>query len=83
MNFFKEYDGVRVPRLDRPNCHVEGTEGVKRFPQIGDLGTIVNLYPDAQNRSPAYLFECVNQNGFTGWLADFTMSELDLVEVAR
>ncbi len=74
---------VQVTRLDRPNRHVDGTESVKRLPQIGDLGTIVHVYPGAQDMSPAYIVQCVDQNGFTVWLADFTVGELELVEVAK
>lgn len=83
MNHLKEYDVVRVTKLDQPNRHYDGTESVKRLPQIGDLGTIVHVYSGAQDINPAYIVECVDRNGFTVWMADFTAGELELVEADK
>lgn len=83
MNQLKEYDVVRVKRLDQPNRHYDGTENIKHLPRIGDLGTIVHVYSDAQDMNPTYIVECVDQNGLTVWLADFTAGELELVEAVQ
>jgi hypothetical protein len=83
MNHFKEYGVVRVIKLDRPNRHFDGTESVKRPPQMGDIGTIVHISPGTQGMSSRYIVECLDKNGFTVWLAEFTMDEFEFVEAAK
>ncbi len=83
MNHFNEYDVVRVVQLDRPNRHHDGTTGVKRPPQIGDLGTIVHIAPGSPGKNSWYVVECVDKNGLTVWLSDFIEDELELVEAIK
>ena len=70
-----EYSVVKVISLLSSDRHYDGTEGVKRSPQIGDIGTIVHV--NATNKS--YIVECVNSDGYTVWLADFVHDELETV----
>jgi hypothetical protein len=50
---------------------------------MGDIGTIVHISPGIQGVSPWYIIECLNKNGFSVWLADFTLDEFELVEDAK
>jgi hypothetical protein len=70
----KELDCVKVVKLLRANRWFDGTEVVKRPPQIDDLGTIVHL---AEN---FYTVENVDADGYTIWLADFFIEELEIYE---
>jgi hypothetical protein len=74
-DMFRELDVVEIVKLltpDRPYC---GTEGVSRSPQVGDKGTIVNILSPGE---PNMMFdvECVDNDGFTVWLAGFWPEEL-------
>jgi hypothetical protein len=71
----KEYDGVRVVRLKTPGRHFDGTENVKRQPEVGDVGTIVHVNAPGEN----YIVESVDSGGYTVWLADFSFNELEIV----
>ena len=75
MPYISSYDVVRVARLNEPNRHFDGTEGVCRPPQIGDTGAIV--YDDG---SDSFQVESVNAEGLTVWLAEFHLSELERVD---
>ena len=63
-----------------PDRHYDGNEGIKRPPRVGDCGTIVFIPPES---SSWCIIECSDENGFTIWLADFTIDELELVCVAK
>jgi hypothetical protein len=80
QGYLKEYDVVRIVKLDQPNRQYDGTESVKRLPRIDDLGTIVHVYSVSKGTEPAYIVQCVDSDGLTVWLADFTVGELELVE---
>lgn len=70
-----ELDVVEVIKLLRPNRHYTGTEGVCRPPNVGDTGTIVFVHnPEGPN--VMFSVECVDKNGATVWLADFSPEEL-------
>jgi hypothetical protein len=69
-----EHDVVRIVRLRTSGRHFSGTEGVRRAPRVGDVGTIVNV-PDPG----AFMVECVAPDGGTVWLADFRRDELERV----
>jgi hypothetical protein len=69
----REYDVVRIARLTNNERYYDGTESVKRSPQIGDIGTIVQVVGDN------YIVENVNGEGLTVWLADFASAELELI----
>lgn len=74
MPYISTYDVVQVVRLNEPSRHIDGTEGVCRPPEIGDIGTIV--YEDG---SELFQVESVNAEGLTVWLAEFHLSELERV----
>jgi hypothetical protein len=70
----KEHDCVRVAELLRKNRRFDGTEIVKRAPQISDVGTIVHF-----NESFC-IVENVDADGYTVWLADFLIEEVEIYE---
>ena len=75
MPYISSYDVVRVSHLNQPNRSFDGTEGVSRPPQIGDVGTIV--FGDGNDSY--FQVESVNADGLTVWLAEFHVSELERV----
>lgn len=77
MKRFEEYDVVRVTRLLTPHRQVDGTEGVMRQPEVGDLGTVVHILHDAGGNWK-YMVECVDRGGMTVWLCDFDHQELEV-----
>ncbi len=79
MAGFHEFDVVRLVQLIDANRHYAGSEGIKRPPRIGDVGTIVYVAPGATS----FIVECVDSSGLTGWLADFADAELELVTPAN
>ena len=81
MAHLQEYDVVQVIKLIQSDRHYDGNAGVKRPPQIGDCGTIVHIPPEPN--SEWCIVECLDKDGFTIWLADFTADELELVESAK
>lgn len=75
---FRELDVVRAVHLASPDREYDGSEASRRAPRVGDIGTIVYVYAPDDPRAP-YLVECVREDGYTVWLADFTPDELELV----
>jgi hypothetical protein len=73
----EELDVVRVVSLKESKRAIAGTEGVKRQPRVGDKGTVVHVHCTA-DEEPAFIVECVSPEGYTLWLADFVLSELEL-----
>jgi hypothetical protein len=69
------YDTVRVTGLLLKNRFVDGTAGVVRQPQIGDTGTVLHVLG-----AGSVAVECIDANGFTLWVADFSEDELELVQ---
>jgi hypothetical protein len=74
-----EFDVVRVVQLLTPDRRSDGSEGVARPPQLGDVGVIVHVY-SKDGMISGYIVECLAKNGYTIWLADFVPEELELVE---
>ncbi|HMS39041.1 MAG TPA: hypothetical protein PKE69_02360 [Pyrinomonadaceae bacterium] len=70
----KELDCVRIVKLLRENRLFDGTESIKRPPRVGDIGTIVHF---AENFC---IVENVDAEGYTVWLADFSMEEVEIYE---
>jgi hypothetical protein len=70
----RELDVVRVCRLFTSTRRIDGTPTVLRLPMIGDIGTIVHVLSE-----DAFTVECVDADGLTVWLADFTGGELEVV----
>jgi hypothetical protein len=70
----KEHDCVKIAKLLQENRSFDGTENVKRPPQVGDIGTIVHMIENF------CIVESVNSEGYTIWLADFLTDELEIYE---
>ena len=79
MIVLREYDIVRVAKLIDPARRFDGTQGVRRPPQIGDVATICHEYDPKDPIAPVAV-EMVDHEGRTLWFADFQRSELELVE---
>ncbi len=79
MAGLKEYDVVRVVKLNDPARKFDGTDGVRQPPRIGDVATICHEYDPKDPVAPVVV-EMVDHEGRTLWLADFQRSELELVE---
>lgn len=75
---FQEYDIVRVVRLNSGTRKFDGTESVKRAPQVGDEATICHQYDPKDLEAPVVV-EMVDRSGMTIWLADFLPDELELL----
>ncbi len=75
----REHDVVRVVRLLEQGRSFDGTEGVRRAPRIGDVGTIAHEYDPSHSDAPVAV-EMVDEDGMTVWLADFVREELELVQ---
>ena len=73
---FKEYDTVKINTLKESIREFDGTELVKRPPQIGDEGSIVHIL-GLKDGEVKYVVEAVNEDGETIWVADFWESELE------
>jgi hypothetical protein len=74
----RELDVVRVSVLKDSVRPVEGTDGRIRQPLVGDVGAVVSVL------SPERVtVECVDAAGFTSWLADFDLDELELIDSER
>ena len=70
----KENDCVKIIKLLRANRRFDGTETVKRAPHINDVGVIVHLNENF------CIVENVDDDGYTIWLADFLIEELEIYE---
>lgn len=77
-NHLKEYDTVRIVKLNRVDRWFDGTEGVMRAPRVGDVAVICHEY-EPTNPSALVAVEMVDENGMTIWFADFARDELELV----
>jgi hypothetical protein len=82
MRKIQEYDVVRVTLLKDYDRSFDGSNGVKRPPQVGDLATVCDEY-DPNDPSAIVAVEMVNEDGLTVWLADFDRDELELVSCRR
>lgn len=72
----EEYSVVKVVRLLTENREFIGSDGVKRPPEVGDIGTIVHINAAGKN----YIVESSDTEGYTIWLADFEDAELVMVD---
>ena len=74
MRQLKEYDVVRVSLLLTDERAYDGTPGVCRPPEVGDVAAICHQYS-----GDWFVVERVDPEGKTIWLAEFTTQELELV----
>lgn len=65
----KQFDVVKVTAI-RSDRFAAGDTFDKRAPKIGDVGTILEVYPDA------YEVECSDSDGSTIWLTAMYPDEL-------
>jgi hypothetical protein len=71
---FNMYQKVRVVKLINPHKDtIKGNVELTRMPEIGDEGTIVDIY---QSPREVYSVECTTDKG-TLWLDDFLLEELE------
>lgn len=73
MPYISTFDLVRVVQLNDSNRQFIGTAGVARAPQVGDIGTVVF----GDSHCGDVQVESVTADGLTGWLAEFSVSELE------
>jgi tetratricopeptide (TPR) repeat protein len=78
-DMFLELDVVEIIKLLRPDRPYTGTEGVCRPPKVGDTGTVV-FVQNPEGPNTLFSVECVDKNGATVWLADFSPEELRRVK---
>jgi len=69
-----KFSAVEIVALRHVAEHYDGWRVNRRFPLVGDHGTIVEVLK-AGNRD-SYVVECVNPSGITEWLGDFEAEEL-------
>ena len=74
-----QYGLVRVRKILRSADEYDGWRINQRPPQIGDIGTIVEIL-QASNLPTCYVVECSNSYGNTIWLSDFYAGEIDAIE---
>ncbi len=67
----KQYSVVKIVSLNKAFIHSDKSFG-SRAPQVGDIGTIVDVYDGA------YDIECCDENGVTLWLELFEPSDGNL-----
>lgn len=70
---------VRVTRLLRSPETYDGWGFNKRPPQVGDVGTIVDVFPES-GPPENYVVEASMPDGTTLWLGDFSPDELEPAE---
>ncbi len=79
MQNFHEHGVVRIKALMHADRGYSGSEGIKRPPRIGDIGTIVYI----DTKATWYIVECIDNGGLTVWLADFEEGELEMESGAK
>lgn len=75
---FHELDVVKVVNLLDAHRHFDGSKSDMRSPCVGDIGTVVFIHSDNHGVPNGYIVECVNDEGLTIWLADFSAEELEM-----
>lgn len=71
---FQPYDTVRIVRLLVPDREVTGSSAAPPQPSVGEVGSVVADVGDG-----LLLVEHVTADGYTVWLAEFAVDELELV----
>ncbi len=71
-------DIVRVVRLAVPSRDVDGPDAAPPQPRIGDVAAVVEALGD-----DLYLLEHATDDGRPLWVAEFHLTELELVARAR
>lgn len=76
MSTLEQYSRVCVVKLRHPPEKYDGWRLIKRSPQVGDIGTIVDIL-HALDRPDDYIVESSGPDGITTWLGDFEADELE------
>jgi len=76
---FRQYSTVRIRQLRRSPEEYDGWQVNQRPPQIGDVGTIVDVLA-SPGLPYGYVVEASGPDGITIWLGDFTPEELEIAE---
>lgn len=75
MDAFAQYSEVKIVALSKPADAYDNWGVNRRAPAIGDVGTVVEILR-SEAGAVTYVVECVNPDGSSEWLDDFTESEL-------
>ena len=75
MSTLAQYTVVSVLEVARAADTYDGWKVNKRAPQVGDVGTIVDIL-HAEGHPDHYVVECSDSNGFTIWLGEFLSNEI-------
>jgi hypothetical protein len=73
-----EFSRVRVKKLLHPVNEYDVWTFSKRPPQIGDIGTVVDI-KQATNLPTNYVVECTNSTEGTVWLCDLNVEEIEVI----
>lgn len=76
MTGLEQYHRVRVTNLHQANAEYDGWRVNRRPPEIGDIGTLVDIL-HADGLPDRFVVECCEADGTTVWLADFNADELE------
>jgi hypothetical protein len=72
----EHYGLVRIRQLLRPLTEYNGWRVNQRPPQVGDVGTLVDIL-NASGLPDRYVVESSGRDGITVWLGDFAAEELE------
>ena len=79
MKELRPYQKVKIVALVTKKVNTLGNNPPRRFPQVGDIGTIVEIYGQPPQ---TFTVECVKEDdGDSYWLCDFVASELEALEI--
>lgn len=79
-SLIREYQVVRIARMDRPHQEYVGWGNNRRPPQIGEMGAIVEVSERAGKPGEvAYIVEGPTLDGEPAWVAEFLEDELQVV----
>lgn len=79
MSAFSQFATVRVKALLRPLTNYNSWQVSRRAPVMGDRGAVVEVIRGT-GQAEVYVVECVNADGSTEWLAEFSEAELESCE---
>lgn len=79
MDAFAQYSAVKIVAMSKPADAYDSWGINCRAPAIGDIGTIVEILR-SEDGAATYVVECVNPDGSSEWLADFSALEVAAYE---
>jgi hypothetical protein len=80
MYSLRQYGVVRVRQLLQSPDAYNGWNVNQRPPQVGDVGTVVDIFPGMDGKPDCYVVESSGADGVTVWLGDFSAAELEPIE---